>query len=871
MPLRTIVGFHACVAFLGVMAPPPCDAVITDEMASRVGVKRLAAGAEGNHTCFVRADGNVLCWGDNASGQVGDGTAGNVRSTPSRVVNITTAVGVAVGKDHSCAVLATGIVQCWGSNGSGQLGVGSSPSASATPVTVSGLTSVVSIVAGSGFSCARKSDGTVRCWGTNQFGQLGDDTKTGPRFTPVAVSGLVDATKLVAGATHACALRAVGTLVCWGGNGQGQLGTGNTTDRDVPTPVVAMANVTEIAAGLRFTCAARTPGTAFCWGANNVGQLGIGSTSANSLLPVEALSTLALREIAAGETHACHSRSAGQTFCWGGNSAGQTGVGAVSASQSQPQNVRGLASLELAAGRKHTCALAANDVVRCWGDNALGQLGNAGTAAALQPAVVIGLAGSVSARRIAAGTNHSCATRADGALACWGRNDSSAIGDGTTTDRLLPTAVRTDGLPSFQGFLSVAGGGNHNCALAVTSDGSILNPGIAIAPACWGDNRDGEVDPLDANDFVRTPELSSPRSNRVLSAGSFHSCAVNGDNRVRCWGNNDSRQLGTPDTTVSLNDIVEVDAVATVSGGAHSCLLRADGRILCWGSNGFGQLGNGTRIDSATPREVGGITTAVALATQRDHNCALLVTGAVVCWGRNDFGQVDGTLGGDRVVPTPVSGLQTGVAVGVSAGFQHSCALTAGGRVRCWGRNNEGQLGNNSTIDSLAPVEVLLAARTPSALTGVVGLVSDAEHNCALRTTGQPVCWGRNPEGQLGDGTRTRRLAASGVGSFIANVAPKASFATNRVISITALVNCPDDARFFGQITISQGAASASHPFTGACTGGLGEYPLTVPTRGPNRFVAGTAQADVVIVVQDRGEFADDQVWSRAIVLVEAP
>lgn len=220
----------------------------------------------------------------------------------------------------------------------------------------------------------------------------------------------------------------------------------------------------------------------------------------------------------------------------------------------------------------------------------------------------------------------------------------------------------------------------------------------------------------------------------------------------------------------------------------------------------------------------------------------------------------------------PVGTIAAGTAVAVTTGFQHSCILTVGGRVQCWGRNNNGQLGNNTLNNSLAPVEVVRLLKTGTTpLTGVVGLVSVAEHNCALRTTGQPFCWGRNPEGQLGDGTRTRRLTAVGVGSFSANIARNATLAArNRIAEVTALVNCPEGERFTGNITVTQGAASASRPFSGACTGGLNEYPLALPAQGRDAFVAGDAVAELKIVVKDDGVVADDQHWTRRIVLVES-
>jgi len=873
-PIRSAVRTVIASVCLLAMVEPGSGRMPSDEMAARMGTKRLAAGAEGNHTCFVRADSNVVCWGDNTNGQIGDGTSGNTRRQPTST-GITTGVGVAVGKDHSCALLASGSVQCWGSNATGQLGVGSGTTSSSVPVTVPSLSGVVSLVAGTGFTCARKSDGTVRCWGLNGSGQLGDGTFTNPRFSPVSVIGLNDATRIVAGATHACAVRGNGAMACWGNNNQGQLGTGNLTGSTSPTPVVDVTEATDMVAGLRFTCALDGDGHVFCWGDNDVAQLGIGSTSDNATRPTRSSFGLGAMDLGAGESHACLVSPGYFLFCWGANGSGQLGLGTTSSFEVSFRGVFG-GVLEMAGGRRHSCLLSTTDVVQCWGENALGQLGNIGSDPSLVPTAVVGLGGSISARRLAAGANHSCAIRSEGSAACWGRSEGGAIGDGLGTDALVPSAVSTAGLDSFRAFTRIAGGSNHNCSLTDNAGGSRAG----VFSVCWGDNRDGQSDPIgNQPDFFFTPHYQTfngvERVDPVLgmSAGSFHNCGVNGTRGTDCWGDNSALQLGSADTTIVLNRFVASlkHVVSVAVGNAHSCALFSNGQISCWGSNDFGQLGDGTRTDSAAPRAVGGITTAVALSTTADHNCALLAGGAVLCWGRNDFGQAAGALGGDKLVATPVAGIAAGDAAAVTTGSQHSCILTVNGHVRCWGRNENGQLGNNTFTDSVAPVEVLRPGRTtPLILTSIVGLVSAAEHNCALSTSGQPFCWGRNPEGQLGDGTRTHREAAVGVGSFTANIAKQAGLASSgRIARVTVLVNCPEGERFNGTITLTQAQASARHPLNGGCTGGLSEYPLTVPAQGRDGFVAGEAVAELEIVVSDNGLATDQQRWTRRILLRE--
>jgi alpha-tubulin suppressor-like RCC1 family protein len=231
---------------------------------------------------------------------------------------------------HTCAVAGpAGTVHCWGANGSGQLGDGTTSQRNA-PTPVPGLSAVTAITAhGMWFgshTCALVGDGTAHCWGANFSGQLGDGTTT-QRTTPTPVSGLSGATALSAGATHSCALLGDGTARCWGDNGSGQLGDGTPNQRTTPTPVSGVSSATAIAASTGFTCARLSDGTARCWGANYAGQLGHPDTSVIQT-PVPTLV------------------------------AGVSGATAIST------------------GGAHTCALLQDRTVRCWGLNAYGQLGN---------------------------------------------------------------------------------------------------------------------------------------------------------------------------------------------------------------------------------------------------------------------------------------------------------------------------------------------------------------------------------------------------------------------------------------------------------------------------------------------------------------
>ncbi len=247
-----------------------------------VGVKSIGAGSR--HSCAVLQDGRIQCWGDNQSGQLGDGTAGGTYVSPVIVFGISTAVAVAVGHMHSCAVLADGRAQCWGSNGSGQIGNGCSVDATClrvlTPTDVVNLSGAVAIASGEQHACALLADGTVNCWG---YGVLGDGTDS-TSYIPVKVSGIDTAVAIAAGGTHSCVVLSNGKAKCWGTGAYGQLGDGGFSDSWAPVDVAQITNATEIACGDSHTCAALSSGQIMCWGYNTEGQVGIGS-NADALTP----------------------------------------------------------------------------------------------------------------------------------------------------------------------------------------------------------------------------------------------------------------------------------------------------------------------------------------------------------------------------------------------------------------------------------------------------------------------------------------------------------------------------------------------------------------------------------------------------------
>jgi prepilin-type N-terminal cleavage/methylation domain-containing protein len=253
------------------------------------------------HSCAVKTDGTAWCWGWNPDGRLGDGTTTN-RTTPVQVSGLTSVSQMDTGDHHTCALKTDGTVWCWGLNHDqswgtgGQIGNGTWGDNPLTPVQVGGgLSNVKQVSTGYLHTCAVKNDGTAWCWGSNRksnwgidTGQLGDGTFV-DRYSPVQVSGLSNVIEIKAGDQHTCALKIDGTVWCWGGNNWGQLGDGTTMSRLTPVQVVGFTGAVSVKVGERNTCAGKNDGTIWCWGLNDKGQLGNGATT-NSLVPVQVLS-----------------------------------------------------------------------------------------------------------------------------------------------------------------------------------------------------------------------------------------------------------------------------------------------------------------------------------------------------------------------------------------------------------------------------------------------------------------------------------------------------------------------------------------------------------------------------------------------------
>ncbi len=353
------------------------------------------------------------------------------------------ASSVATGRGHSCAILNSGQVVCWGNNFYGELGNGTN-TPSKSPVAVSGLSDAESISANGEYTtCAIRTGGQALCWGKNTGGQIGDGSKT-DRNVPTPVTGLTDAESISVGVLHACAIRTGGQAVCWGQNDHGQLGDNSTTERLAPVNVSGLTDARNIDVGWTHTCAAREGGAALCWGYPVNGVLGIGNAIADVKTPtavkgVGGTGTLGgIVQMAVGSTHSCALGEGGQVYCWGDNYFGRLGDD-TTLNKDVPVEVHDMADAKfISAGYASSCAIRESGQALCWGSNAQGRLGDGTDAERHTPTAVSGVGDAV---QMSGKLSHMCAVRVSGQTICWGSNTSGQLGDGTETGSFTPVVV----------------------------------------------------------------------------------------------------------------------------------------------------------------------------------------------------------------------------------------------------------------------------------------------------------------------------------------------------------------------------------------------------------------------------------------------
>ena len=762
---------------------------------------RLVKATRPDSACVVLTNGDLKCWGRAVYGMLGNGSESQVGDDADEV-----------GDDVLPAKLSTSVT--------------------ATTVYTSSY---------SEHFCAIMSDNTVRCWGRNLYGQLGlgDTNNRGDQATEMdnslpAVSlgtGLTP-TKLALGENHTCALFSNGSVKCWGLNNQGQLGQGNGTTRgdnaNEMGDFLATVNLgtsktaKDIAAFRNGNCVILNDDTVKCWGRadNNVGQLGVAQNNTNigdssaemgdSLATVNLGTGLTAKKIAAGGQTVCVILNDNTVKCWGLNSSGQLGQDNTTNQGYAANDVRNLTPVNLGSGRTakeisvgatHSCAILDNDTVKCWGDNTAGALGHnvnaptnqgdAGGEMAALPTTVVTGTGGVFATSISAGFQQTCAKLSDNTAKCWGSNgfgqlgfgDNSGVyanigdanGEGATN--LVPISLGTGKTASV-----VVSGRQNNVILR--NDGKIV---------VFGDNNYGRLglgQPAHTGDDTGEMGTGLTKVNvgtgllvSKVAMGLQHTCAIMTTGQMKCWGRNNYGQLGLGDIQNRNEESEMGDALPFVdlgtgrtakevtAGNYHTCAILDNDSVKCWGYNWTGQLGYGNTTtrgnaasqmgDNLTTVSLGSGRTAKDIVSAAEAVCALLDNNTVKCWGRSNGGQLGkgntnalGDGAGEMGDSLTALSLGTGrTAKAITAGNQHFCAILDNDTLKCWGEGSNGRLGTddqNHRGDNAGEMGDSLNAINLGSGRTAKKVAAGSSHTCAILDDNTMKCFGAGGNGRLG-------------------------------------------------------------------------------------------------------------------------
>lgn len=813
-------------------------------------VLAIESGPDSDHTCAILSDNSLKCWGDNSYGQLGiDSTtskglsASDMATLPA--VNLgtsRTAKAVALGKYHTCAILDDDTLKCWGYGGSGQLGYdgttskGNSTGSMATVGTVNlGTGRTAKAVSAAGYStCAILDNDTLKCWGDNSSGNLGYDS-TASKGNSVGSMAALAAVNLGSGRTaktvklsqyYTCAILDNDNMKCWGDGGAGNLGYDSTATKGAAGgDMAALAAINlgtsrtalSIGIGGGQTCAILDDDTLKCWGGGSNGQRGSDSVTSvgTSGGQMAALGTVNLGtgrtavSVKGGSYHTCVLLDNATMKCFGNNNYGQLGYnnGTQMGSSSGQMAVLGTVNLgsgrtplSIAAGKNHTCAVLDNNTAKCWGDYASGQLGygnnnGAGIAASMSSMTKVNLGASRTAKMSALGEYFACAILDDDKLKCWGRNHNGQLGYDSTTN-LGSTVGDMSGLASVnlgtgRTAKSVSAGAAHTCALL---DNNTVK--------CWGvNNFFGQLGYDDTTirgnsggsmAALAAVNLGTGRTAKGISCGGYHTCALLDNDKIKCWGQGSSGQLGYDSTAhwgEASGDMAALayvnlgtgrTAKSVVAGEVSTCAILDTDELKCWGNNSSGQLGQDSTstlgalsgdMAALNPINLGTGRTAKSVGVGSIHVCALLDTNDVKCWGGAAYGQTGynttisrGNSSGSMAALSTVD-LGTGrTAISLTVGRYHTCVVRDDNTTKCWGGGSWGSAGQDTTVanNSAGNAHTLFGPINMGPTTAVYS-GTYALGTCASLTNSDLMCWGSNDYGALGSENSVTRGGGFGV------------------------------------------------------------------------------------------------------------
>jgi len=764
------------------------------------------------HTCMITTESNY-CTGYNALGQLGVGSASD-KAEPTQISNLNTPLySISTGYEHTCGIDVEGVVYCWGMNNQGQIGTGYhrydskyyTPQLINLDYSSNELPPAMQVSTGFYHSCGIFEDMNTYCWGYNQYGQLGTGDQT-VRNRPILVQSPENQhfTDLSLGKSHTCGILDNGSVYCWGLNNYGQLGDGSTTNNLTPvfTNLPLGSKAVAISSGYDHNCVILDNSSVYCWGYNGYGNLGNGNgTTMYTPTYVNMPAGSSPVQISASERHTCGLLRNGSMYCWGYNNYQQS-EGPISDDYGSqiynPNFIKtkfGHKVVSMGVGVDYTCVVTEYAAISCWGGSNYARNLEVNLDKTSKLRYVIseeyeytiqpmgwniddfsfsnlpsGFIMNNSELSITSVANQS-------GQFDWSVNTSNGVTSGSidyeamTIDRKYGSATAwTNSIAYKESDSAVAMVGvdswyNHVCS--IDQNGKTY---------CWGDNNEGKLGDLSTN------RRSSPNPVRFngdepfaiqVSTSYYNTCILSDEGRVMCWGDGSKGQNGqgswdTDNSRYDRKSPGEVllpwssNAVMISTGREFACSLLDDGSVYCWGNNNYGQLGDGTTTYSGLPREVllPSDRFAISIDSGDYHSCAVLDNGEMYCWGRQDYGNMGTGKGNiasnnaDFKIKIPVKveiPLDKSVSF-MGVGEYHGCAVMTDNSLWCWGLNDHGEIGLGNTSSSNSeiirkPMEIDMQFYNP-----IIAIDLGPESTCTLHDDGLLNCWGENQYGEVGNG-----------------------------------------------------------------------------------------------------------------------
>lgn len=756
--------------------------------------KTVTKIATNQHTCAILSDGSLRCWGYNQSGELGYNdtthrgtTAGSMAQLAA--VNIgtgRTAKSVVTGSAHTCVILDTDAVKCWGSGSQGRLGYGSTTSYGDGANSISAVGTVnlgtgrtaKALSAGLGHTCSILDDNSVKCWGDSWYGQVASSYTTYTSPTAVNIGASRTAKAIASGDSHNCAVLDTDAVYCWGYDGYGQLGGYNVS-------LGSGRTAKAVSAGNQHSCALLDDNTVKCWGGNGSGQLGYDDTTSRSS-PGPAVNLGSGRTataLSAGLGNTCVILDTNAVKCWGAGSYGAVGNSDYKGrGQSATYSMEtldtvnlgtGRTAVSITAGQYAACAVLDTGDAKCWGYNAYGALGQddtlprGGSGGSMASLATVNLGTGRTAKSVVQGENHACVILDNNSLKCWGANSAGQLGQDNTT-AVGGTAGAIANLSAInlgtgRTAKSVALGYAYTCAIL---DDNTLK--------CWGSNGYGQLGRDNTTTMGTTAghmasltaiNLGTGRTAKSVSAGYATTCAILDNDTMKCWGWNWVGQIANGNTTDKGGTSGDMAALPTVNSGMRfrtvatsgyaTCAVNFTYMVYCWGYYGaynFSAVGSGTYsspafTSSLSPRGLRSLTSVQGLSNGPY---------GTFCYLKDDY---SGICGGQAFNPSGSTFTSSKAITMLSVG-EGACAITSDGALHCWGTGFNGAMGDdfayytgsNVAANFSASRNVNLGAHTAKSVS-----VGANGNTCVILDDDTLKCWGYNKDGQLGYGDTYNR------------------------------------------------------------------------------------------------------------------